>query len=80
MTVLAYGWIPEWPKGADCKSVANCFGGSNPPPPIEITKKAALGAAFFVVRQEIEIHFGINCHCRNTGTKDRLFFREIITE
>ena len=34
ITVRAYGWIPEWPKGADCKSVANCFGGSNPPPPI----------------------------------------------
>ena len=29
-----YGWIPEWPKGTDCKSAANCFGGSNPPPPI----------------------------------------------
>ena len=29
-----YGWIPEWPKGADCKSVASCFGGSNPPPSI----------------------------------------------
>ena len=28
------GWIPEWPKGTDCKSAANCFGGSNPPPPI----------------------------------------------
>ena len=27
-----YGWIPEWPKGTDCKSAANCFGGSNPPP------------------------------------------------
>ena len=27
-----YGWVPEWPKGADCKSVASCFGGSNPPP------------------------------------------------
>ena len=26
------GWIPEWPKGADCKSVSNAFGGSNPPP------------------------------------------------
>ena len=26
------GWIPEWPKGTDCKSAANCFGGSNPPP------------------------------------------------
>ena len=30
------GWIPEWPKGTDCKSAANCFGGSNPPPPIEL--------------------------------------------
>ena len=29
-----FGWIPEWPKGADCKSVASCFGGSNPPPSI----------------------------------------------
>ena len=28
------GWIPEWPKGADCKSVAERFGGSNPPPSI----------------------------------------------
>ena len=28
------GWIPEWPKGTDCKSAANCFGGSNPPLPI----------------------------------------------
>ena len=31
------GWIPEWPKGTDCKSAATCFGGSNPPPPIKIT-------------------------------------------
>ena len=29
-----YGWFPEWPKGTDCKSAANCFGGSNPPPSI----------------------------------------------
>ena len=28
-----YGQIPEWPKGTDCKSAANCFGGSNPPLP-----------------------------------------------
>ena len=26
------GWVPEWPKGADCKSVVTDFGGSNPPP------------------------------------------------
>ena len=31
---LYYGQIPEWPKGTDCKSAANCFGGSNPPPSI----------------------------------------------
>src|SRR2546421_1238847 len=25
--------MPEWPKGTDCKSVAERFGGSNPPLP-----------------------------------------------
>ena len=29
-----YGWIPEWPKGADCKSVGTAFEGSNPSPSI----------------------------------------------
>ena len=28
------GRIPEWPKGADCKSVSYAFEGSNPSPPI----------------------------------------------
>ena len=27
-----YGWVPEWPKGADCKSVGDAFEGSNPSP------------------------------------------------
>ena len=31
-----YGWIPEWPKGADCKSVGTAFEGSNPSPSILI--------------------------------------------
>ena len=31
-----YGWFPEWPKGTDCKSAGNAFGGSNPPLPILI--------------------------------------------
>ena len=26
------GGVPEWPKGADCKSAGTAFGGSNPPP------------------------------------------------
>jgi hypothetical protein len=25
------GEVPEWPKGTDCKSVGEAFGGSNPP-------------------------------------------------
>ena len=28
-----YGGVPEWPKGADCKSVAFSFDGSNPSSP-----------------------------------------------
>ena len=45
-----YGWIPEWPKGTDCKSAANCFGGSNPPPSIRycITANTFL---FFICRR-----------------------------
>jgi hypothetical protein len=27
-----HGGVPEWLKGADCKSVVVDFGGSNPPP------------------------------------------------
>ena len=27
-----FGRVPEWPKGADCKSVASRFDGSNPSP------------------------------------------------
>ena len=31
-----FGWIPEWPKGTDCKSAATCFDGSNPSLPITL--------------------------------------------
>ena len=32
---IKLGRFPEWPKGTDCKSAGDAFGGSNPPPPIE---------------------------------------------
>ena len=38
--------VPEWPKGADCKSVVSDFGGSNPPPPTKITQVKRLGFFF----------------------------------
>ena len=31
-SLAKYGRVPEWPKGADCKSASSAFGGSNPPP------------------------------------------------
>ena len=34
---ISYGSVPEWPKGTDCKSAGNAFGGPNPPAPT--TKK-----------------------------------------
>ena len=34
--VILYGWIPERPKGADCKSVDYVFEGSNPSPSITV--------------------------------------------
>ena len=43
-----YGGIPEWPKGADCKSVVSDFGGSNPPSP---TKKSDILRVMFVGTQ-----------------------------
>ena len=48
VSYIEYGWIPEWPKGTDCKSAANCFGGSNPPPSINrkvISRCGSIGRA-----------------------------------
>ena len=42
------GQIPEWPKGTDCKSAANCFGGSNPPLPIVLSGRKALISSLWV--------------------------------
>ena len=46
-----FGSVPEWPKGADCKSVVDDFGGSNPPAPTK--KKDRLWRSFFLVAHTI---------------------------
>ena len=43
-----YGGIPEWPKGTDCKSAGNAFGGSNPPSPTN-NKARPKGRALLLV-------------------------------
>ena len=41
-TIIECGGIPEWPKGADCKSVVSVFGGSDPPSPTKHEKSELL--------------------------------------
>ena len=44
---ISDGGIPEWPKGADCKSVVSDFGGSNPPSPTK-NELMKVSSFFFV--------------------------------
>ena len=66
-----YGGIPEWPKGTDCKSAGNAFGGSNPPSPTRKTDlflqvgfsiKSTLAGGWNIASQcEILASFEWNC-------------------
>ena len=47
------GKIPEWPKGADCKSVGTAFGGSNPPLPT-IKESIEIPMLSFFVRKRVD--------------------------
>ena len=55
-----YGWLPEWPKGTDCKSAANCFGGSNPPPSITGEHLASLVLAKGFIPIIIRTRYGFH--------------------
>jgi hypothetical protein len=37
------GGVPEWLKGADCKSAGGAYGGSNPPPSTSFLAGVAQG-------------------------------------
>ena len=41
---ISYGSVPEWPKGTDCKSAGNAFGGPNPPAPTKQKEHRESGA------------------------------------
>ena len=38
------GGVPEWLKGADCKSAGGAYGGSNPPPSTSFLSGSSSGA------------------------------------
>ena len=50
---ILYGGIPEWPKGTDCKSAGDAFGGSNPPSPTK--KKTEVDASVFFVYEHFSL-------------------------
>ena len=52
-SVLFYGWVPEWPKGADCKSVSSAFEGSNPSPSTCDIRLSPFGLSLFLVFYQI---------------------------
>ena len=72
-----YGGIPEWPKGADCKSVVSDFGGSNPPSP---TKLRIERCGVLIFSRRFPNYFmsfcknGIGSHTTIFGRKPVLFF------
>ena len=50
-STTSYGRVPEWPKGADCKSVVADFGGSNPPSPTKYRVDTFVSARYFFALQ-----------------------------
>ena len=53
-----YGRVPEWTKGADCKSAGDAYGGSNPPPPTRCPRNGT--SSFAHVAQSVEHILGKN--------------------
>ena len=57
---VKFGRIPEWPKGADCKSVVDDFGGSNPPPPTNKNLNRTIRLRFLFVRGTVDEPCALN--------------------
>ena len=45
---MEHGSVPEWPKGADCKSVGTAYDGSNPSAPTKNPSHESVGDFFFL--------------------------------
>jgi hypothetical protein len=56
------GGVPERPKGTDCKSVGEAFGGSNPPPTTIRVERVDVGDIRFRSRQALHGFGMITAH------------------
>ena len=75
---LLHGGIPEWPKGADCKSAVADFDGSNPSPStiIEYADMAELADAYGSGPYEsnlMKVQVLLSAPCRNEYPSFRFF-------
>ena len=66
-STISYGGVPEWPKGADCKSVAFRFGGPNPPAPTKPVR-FSYGFIFYII-------YPLACQDRQGGIVKNQFSR-----
>ena len=57
---IEYGGVPEWPKGADCKSVVSDFGGSNPPSPTTISGRIMRPLSFYAKSPKSGLNTGFS--------------------
>ncbi len=71
-SALSYGGIPEWPKGADCKSVVTDFDGPNPSSPTK--KYREQSSRYFFIQAA-----GLAYHPPQGGTSSRAARRPCIS-
>ena len=53
---VVLGGVPERPKGTDCKSVGDAFGGSNPPPTTKRSKFIVGDSGSIIYRDRYLLH------------------------
>ena len=65
------GGVPERPKGTDCKSVGEAFGGSNPPPTTLFLYKSYIYLRMFSIITSSKASLNQSVH-KNLKKRDRL--------
>src|SRR5580658_8429615 len=74
------GEIPEWPKGTDCKSVAECFRGSNPLLPTITPAHIAQRQSTSLVKKRSWVRFPVWAGLSVHPPTPRLYLHEAVSE
>ena len=64
---ISYGSVPEWPKGTDCKSAGNAFGGPNPPAPTKQESRPQDRLSCFIQAAGLVYHRRAKCGVYHQG-------------